>query len=180
MQINIEAHRCDKTTVKSMLFKNRKSQNSDKKIKLMRLTAFLGTPGELGVGLDGRNGREAAAGGGVGGGARSELGAELEAGVDGRVGEQVEALGHARTGAGGGVEAVAHRLHLLLDAAASLLELGRLHGGGPPPRAFAGLGVRVDHPPGRLSRPLVLHPHEPVVQRKVVPDRVLQQETQTN
>lgn len=132
---------------------------------ILWLTAFLRTPGELRIRLDGGDGREAAARGGVGGGARPELGAELEAGVDGRVREQVEPLGHARAGAGGGVEAVAQRLHLLLGAAASLLELGRLHGGGAPARALARLGVRVDHPPRRLARALVLHAHEPVVQR---------------
>ena len=37
---------------------------------------------------------------------------------------------------------------------------------GAPPRALAPrLGVRVDHPPAGLARPLVLHPDELVVQR---------------
>lgn len=38
------------------------------------------------------------------------------------------------------------------------------------------LGLKVDHPPAGLARALVLHPDELVVQRQVVPDRVLGRE----
>ena len=45
--------------------------------------------------------------------------------------------------------------------------------GAPPGALPPGLGVRVDHPPAGLTRPLVLYPDELVVQGEVVPDRVL-------
>lgn len=34
----------------------------------------------------------------------------------------------------------------------------------------------VEHPPGTLPRPFILHPDEATVQRQIVPDRILQQE----
>lgn len=71
--------------------------------------------------------------------------------------------------------AVPQRLDALLGAAASLLELGGLHGGGASPYRLAGLRVRVQHPPGGLARALVLHSHEAVVQGEVVPDGVLRE-----
>lgn len=103
--------------------------------------------------------------------------------MNGRVGKEVQALRHRGTGAGRGIRqaaaAVPQDLHLLLGPAALLLELTRLHGGRSPPHRLAGLGVGVDHPPGRLSSPFVLHPHETVVEREVVPDRVLKQRRNT-
>lgn len=53
----------------------------------------------------------------------------------------------------------------LLDAAASLLELGRLHGCGTAPGlAGRSTGVVIDLPPRRLSGALVLDLLEPAVQ----------------
>ncbi len=40
--------------------------------------------------------------------------------------------------------------------------------------ARAGLDILVNHPPGRLASALVLHPDEPRVERKVVPDGILE------
>ena len=45
--------------------------------------------------------------------------------------------------------------------------------GSSPGRLAPSLGVLVDHPPAGFARALVLHPHELVVQREVVPDGVL-------
>lgn len=36
-----------------------------------------------------------------------------------------------------------------------------------------GFGVRIQHPPRRLAGALVLDAHEAIVQRQIVPDRVL-------
>lgn len=120
----------------------------------------------------------------VGRGPGPKVGTQLEAGGrDGRrPREHVQALRDGGTGAGSCVgrrlQAVPQRLHLLLDPAPTLLELGGLHGGGTASGALTRLGVRVDHPPGRLASALILHAHEAVVERKVVADRVLQHKGQ--
>lgn len=126
-------------------------------------------------------GRHPATRRGVGRGSGPEVGTQLEAGGrDGRgPREHVQALRDRGTGAGSCVgrrlKAVSKGLHFLLHAASTLLELGGFHGGGTASGAFTRLGVRVDHPPGRLTGTLILHAHEAVVEREVVANRVLQQ-----
>ena len=63
--------------------------------------------------------------------------------------------------------------YLLFDSSALLLVFGCFHGRGSPPGRLARLGVRIDHPPRALARALVLHPHEPVVQRQIMSYRIL-------
>lgn len=64
-------------------------------------------------------------------------------------------------------------LYLLFDASSFLFVFGGLHGGGSPSGRLARFGVRVNHPPGTLARPFVLHPHETVMQRQIVTYRIL-------
>lgn len=77
---------------------------------------------------------------------------------------------------------VAPRSHLLLSgSAAALDELAVVvHGGGSAARGLTALSsFRVQHPPWAFPRALVLHAHEPAVQRQIVTNRVLQKTEQS-
>jgi len=73
--------------------------------------------------------------------------------VERTLGKVIQPLADAAAGRGRGIVEAHHArltqcLHPLLGPAAPLLVPGRLHGSGTAAHRLAGLGLRVEHPPG--------------------------------
>lgn len=91
-----------------------------------------------------------------------------------RVWKYIQSLRHRGTRTRRGVcNTVSQLFYLLPNASAPLLEFTSFHRGCPSPHRLSRLRIGVDHPPRGFSSTFILNPHEPVVKRQVMPDRIL-------